>query len=100
MILNSDLNLNELNNVIKKLYSTEYFMDVSINLEDNILYISVKENPIIQSIKFEGLENKRILKVLNEQIELREKNSFIKSKVKNDEIKITNNNSLLLSLHF
>ncbi len=88
--LNSDLKTNQLNDVMKNLYSTEYFKDVSIKLENNILYIYVEENPIIQSINFEGLKNKRILKVLNEQIELREKSSFIKNKVKKDENKITN----------
>ncbi len=88
--LNSDLSKNQLNNVIKNLYSTDYFKNVSINVESNILYIYVEERPIIQSIEFEGLENKRILKVLNEQIELKEKNSFIKNKVKKDENKISN----------
>ena len=88
--LNSDLNRNELNNVIKNLYSTQYFKDVSVNVENNVLHIYVEENPIIQSIIFEGLKNKRILKVLTEQIELREKSSFIKNKVKKDENKISN----------
>ena len=88
--LNSDLNRSQLNNIIKNLYSTEYFKDVSIKLESNILYIYVEENPIIQSINFVGLKNKRILKVLNEQVELKEKNSFIKNKVKKDENKISN----------
>ena len=60
--LNSDLNRNELNNVIKNLYSTQYFKDVSVNVENNVLHIYVEENPIIQSIIFEGLKNKRILK--------------------------------------
>ncbi len=88
--IDTDLNSNQLNNVVKNLYSTDYFKDVSINVKDNILYIYVEERPIIQSIEFKGLENKRILKVLNEQIELKEKNSFIKNKVKKDENKITN----------
>ena len=61
----------ELNAVVKKLYSTEYFKDVSISLENGILYISVKENPIIQYIKFDGVKNKRILEIFNEQIELK-----------------------------
>ena len=88
--LNSELSRNQLNDVIKNLYSTEYFKDVSINVKNNILYIYVEENPIIQSIKFEGLKNKRILKILNDQIELREKSSFIKNKVKKGENKISN----------
>ncbi len=87
---NSDLSLNELNDVVKKLYSTEYFSDVNIKIKDNILYITVAENPIVQTLKFEGIKNKRILNVLNEQVKMREKVSFIENKVKKDEETITN----------
>ena len=88
--INSDLSLNNLNNIVKKIYSTNFFSNVSVKLVDNILYISVEENPIIQTLKFEGVKNKRILEVLNEQIEMKEKSSFVENRVKNDEQKITN----------
>ena len=88
--INSDLSLNNLNNIIKKIYSTNFFSNVSVKLVDNILYISVEENPIIQTLKFEGVKNKHILEVLNEQIEMKEKSSFVENRVKNDEQKITN----------
>ncbi len=87
---NSDLAEYELNEVLKKLYSTNYFKNVSLNTDRNILYIYVEENPIIQSLIFEGVKNKRILETLTEQIQMREKSSFIESKVKSDEKKITN----------
>tara|TARA_B100000700_G_scaffold320175_1_gene416944 strand:- start:679 stop:2913 length:2235 start_codon:yes stop_codon:yes gene_type:complete len=87
---NSDLNLNNLNNVIKKIYSTNFFKNVEAKIADNILYITVEENPIIQNLKIEGIKNKRILEVLNEQIEMKEKSSFVENRVKNDEQKITN----------
>ena len=87
---NSDLNEYQLNDILKKLYSTNYFKNVSINIDNNILYIFVEENPIIQTLLFEGLKNKRILETLSEQIEMREKSSFVESKVKSDEEKITN----------
>ena len=79
-----------LNNAIKNLYKTNYFKNIKITTENDIILIDIQENPIIQSISFKGLKNKRILKVLNEQIELKEKNSFIKNKVKKDENKISN----------
>ena len=63
---NSDLNEYELNDILKKLYSTNYFKNVSINIDNNILYIFVEENPIIQTLLFEGLKNKRILETLSE----------------------------------
>ena len=88
--LNNDLNINQLNDVVKKLYSTNFFSNVEINIKKNILYISVVENPVIQTLKFEGVKNKRIIKLLKEQVEMREKSSFIENKVKNDEERIIN----------
>jgi len=87
---NSDLNLNNLNDVIKKIYSTNFFKNVEVKIVNNILYISVEENPIIQNLKIEGVKNKRILEILNEQIEMKEKSSFLENNVKKDEEKITN----------
>ena len=88
--INKDLSINQLNDVVKKLYSTNFFSNVEINVKKNILYISVVENPVIQTLKFEGLKNKRIIKLLKEQVEMREKSSFIENRVKNDEEKIIN----------
>lgn len=88
--VNSDLSVNQLNDVVKKLYSTNFFNNVELIVEKNILYISVIENPLIQILTFEGVKNKRIIKLLNEKIEMREKSSFIKNRVKNDEEKIIN----------
>ncbi len=88
--INSDLSANQLNDVIKKLYSTNFFSNIEAKVTENILYISVIENPVIQTLTFEGVKNKRIIKLLQEEIQMREKSSFIKSIVKNDEEKIIN----------
>ena len=88
--INKDFSTNQLNDVVKKLYSTNFFSNVEINVKKNILYISVVENPVIQTLKFEGVKNKRIIKLLKEQVEMREKSSFIENRVKNDEEKIIN----------
>ena len=88
--INTDLDSNSLNEILKKLYSTNFFKDVSIKFDNNILYINVEENPIIQVLKFEGIKNKRILELLKDQIEMKEKSPFVEIKVKNDEKKISN----------
>ena len=88
--INTDIDLEDLNEIVKSLYETNYFENVTLNINDNILNIQVKENPIIQSVVMEGVKNKRILKLLNEIIELKEKSSFVKNKIKKDESKITN----------
>ena len=64
IILFSEINLNEnfndidLNNAFKKIYSTNYFNDLKLNFSDGIVTIYVKENPLIQTIKINGIKNK------------------------------------------
>ena len=50
--LNDDIDTNILNDVIKKLYETSFFENISINFSNNILYINVIENPLIQTVEF------------------------------------------------
>ena len=87
---NIDYNDQMINRVLKNLYETDFFENVSITLNNNILNIKIIENPIIQSINIKGIKNKRILEVLNENLILKQKTSFIKNKVKKDETNLKN----------
>ena len=51
--LNTGINLesNDLNLAIKKLYETDYFKDIKIIIQKDKLEIKIVENPIIQTIK-------------------------------------------------
>ena len=62
--INDDLSDNDLNNVLKNLYDSNFFELVSVKVENNILVINVKENPIIQNISYEGIKSKTILSIL------------------------------------
>ena len=87
---NQDLKNENLNHIIKKLYTTNFFKDINVTFSDGILKINVKENPVVQALEFKGIKNKRILEVLNDTIQLKEKSSFLESIVKSDEKVITN----------
>jgi len=89
-IKNKELNDNDLNDIIKNLYSTDFFENVSINVVNGKLLIKVIEYPLIQRVVLSGIKNKDQISLINENIKLKEKNSFIPIKVKNDE-KIINN---------
>ena len=78
---NQDLKNKNLNLIIKKLYTTNFFRDINIAFDDGILKISVKENPVVQTLQFKGIKNKSILEVLNDTIQLKEKSSFLKKKI-------------------
>ena len=58
--LNSDLKKENLNEILKKLYETNFFQNVSIKFENNTLFVNVEENPIIENINYQGIKKKKI----------------------------------------
>ena len=85
-----DLTDNDLNILLKQLYETNFFENVNISINNNVLIINVIENPLIQKVSFVGIKNKKLLEILNENIELKERTSYLKNNVKKDEAKINN----------
>ena len=55
--INEDLSENDLNEILKKLYQTNFFDLVSVKISNNTLVIKVIENPIIQNVTFEGIKS-------------------------------------------
>ena len=88
--IDQNINQSDLNNIIKKLYETSFFENISINFENNILFFKVKENPLIQSISFEGIKNKSLISRIKDIILQKEKSSYVESKIKLDQDRILN----------
>ena len=89
--LSDDLTINDLNSSIKKLYKTNYFKDIKIIQKNKLLKIIIIENPIIQSIKLNGIRNKTLLSKLQEVTKKTEKYPFLKNNIRNQ-------NNLLLNI--
>ena len=70
--------------LIKKLYETSFFSNISVELKNNKLTLILKENPIVQNIFFEGEKASKYIKKINEIISVTEKSSFVKSNIKSD----------------
>ena len=50
--IEQDFDNQKINNVLKKLYNTNFFSDIKIDLKNNTLTIIVVENPIIQDVQY------------------------------------------------
>ena len=48
--IGDDLEDSDINNLLKRLYETNFFQDISVKLSSNKLFIIVEENPIIENI--------------------------------------------------
>ncbi len=82
----------DINSVLKNLYETNFFKDVKVQLTEGVLKVNVIENPIIYNIKFNGLKSKSLTQIISENINLKERSSYIESLAAEDNNKI---NSIL-----
>jgi outer membrane protein insertion porin family len=88
--INDEIDNNKLNDVLKNLYETDFFEDVSVNFNNQILVINVIENPIIENILYEGVKNKKILELIKENTFVKTRSSYNESIIKKEKIVIEN----------
>ena len=81
---NSDYNQNDLNDILKRLFNTNFFNDIEIQLDKGKLLISLSENPIIEDIEITGIKKKEFTKTLLEEINLKNRMSFTQDQLLED----------------
>ena len=82
--LNKDFSERDINNVINNIYSTDFFQNLDVRLENNILKINVLEYPRINKLIVIGEKKKKNVEQLKDLIRLKENQSFIKSYLAKD----------------
>ena len=82
IIIFSEINLDEvaskqkLNKVIKNLYKTNFFRNINIKFENQILYLEVEENPIIENLEISGIKKESLIEFIKGKMRLAEMKSF------------------------
>ena len=74
--IKDDLSEKNLNEILKKLYESNFFDLVSVKIINNSLIIKVKENPIIQNVNYEGIKSSELLEDLKKNTLLKSRSSF------------------------
>ena len=80
---NTQIDTFYINNLTRKIYNTEFFSNVKISYDNNILNISVEENPIINFFYINGITGED-LDAVNKIVSLKDNNIFSVSKLKKD----------------
>ena len=86
--VNENIDERVVNEILKNLYDSNYFSQVNVKFENNILKINVSENPIIYNIKFEGLKSKSLQSTISDNLTLKERSSYNEFILNNDKKKI------------
>jgi outer membrane protein insertion porin family len=74
--INDEVDSQKINKILKNLYDSNFFENISINIINNNLLINVTELPIIQNILFEGIKAKKIEDLISKDLKLKERSSF------------------------
>ena len=82
--INENYSSNDLNTALKDLDETNFFKSINIKLENNILYIDVVENPIIEDLKIEGIESESFKERLYSFMTLKNRKSYQERLFQND----------------
>ena len=76
--INQNISETEINNVLNNLYSTNFFEDVKIQINNNIINIKVIEYPVVNQLIIIGENRKSYRDQIKKLIKLKEKKAFVK----------------------
>ena len=88
--IGDNLLINNLNDIIENLYSTDFFKNVSINLNEGVLNINLVENKLVQSIEINGVKNKKLKQNLLDQLVITKNKSFVEERSADDTLRLSN----------
>ena len=75
--LDRDYDQGELNEILKKIYETNFFKKINFDIKNSILTISVIENPIIENLEINGIKSKKLSNLILDKINLKSRKSYI-----------------------
>ena len=79
--IGDNIDQDKLNSALKELYKTNYFKNIFISNSSGNINIDVIENPIIQLVEINGIDDKKILENLKKVTAKQEKYPFIETDV-------------------
>ena len=82
--LNDNIDNEKLNSILKNLYDSNFFDNVSVSFDKNDLIINVIESPIIEQITFTGVKSKTMKKELFKILKLKSRSSFNETMLSDD----------------
>ncbi len=88
--INQVITENDLNNITKDLYESNFFENIILSIKKDTLIINVKENPIIGNIEIKGVKSNTIKKEIDDKLILKSRASYNKLLLKEDKNSIIN----------
>ena len=83
--INQNIDNFKINEIIKNLYSTNFFEDINVSLTNGTLFIKVEEHPVINEIIIIGEKAKKYKEAIKKNIQSKKNGPYNKSFIARDE---------------
>ena len=74
--INEEITKSKLDEVIKKLYKTNFFRNINLSFDNQTLFLEVEENPIIEKLDIKGIKKQSLVEFIRGKLQLAEMKSF------------------------
>jgi len=82
--IGKDYSDDDLNQILKNLYETKFFKNISLKIDNQVLIIDLIENKLVQTIIIEGIKSTTIKNTILESLIIKEKAPFNESDISKD----------------
>ena len=82
--IGKDYSEDDLNQILKNLYETKFFKNISLKIDNQVLIIDLIENKLVQTIIIEGIKSSTIKNTILESLIIKEKAPFNESDISKD----------------
>ena len=74
--IGEEIEITDTNILLKNLYDTNFFKNVSVNFKNNVLQINVEEAPLIENININGLKANKYKELVRKKFSLKPRSSY------------------------
>ena len=74
--IGEEIEITDTNILLKNLYNTNFFKNVSVNFKNNVLKINVEEAPLIENININGLKANKYKELVRKKFTLKPRSSY------------------------
>ncbi len=74
--IGDNINSDDLNQILKKVYDSDFFEDVNVSFKGNVLLITVEESSLVENVIIKGPKSKTLIEDLKKKIKVKSRSSY------------------------
>ena len=89
IVIGDNINNDDLNQILKNIYDSNFFNNVKVNFQNNILTIVVEESALVENVVIKGPKSKTLISDLKKNLKVKSRTSYNEILFLEDKKKIT-----------